>query len=323
MLNIEELLEKLGRIRLLVVGDVMLDHYVWGQVRRISPEAPVPVVEAMRDEYLLGGAANVANNLVDLGVRTAIMSMVGQDVAAAQLIGLLQGRGIGSELLTRSVERPTTIKTRILAGQQQMLRLDREEIRAMEQEETAQVLSRLEAVWDSFDAVILSDYGKGFLSLAMLDGIRALKQKSDKLVVVDPKSRSFDRYRGFSCITPNQLEAETALSSELDTEDRVSRLGRQMRQDLDLEALLITLGRRGMMLCSSGSELYIAAQAREVFDVTGAGDTVISVLTAVKACGVSWEDAAKLANGAAGVVVGKLGAATVSKEEFAWVIQKL
>ncbi len=316
-------MQKLSQIRLLVVGDVMLDHYVWGQVRRISPEAPVPVVEAMRDEYLLGGAANVANNLVDLGVRTSIMSIIGQDVAAAQLTGLLQGRGIGSELIVKSADRPTTIKTRILAGQQQMLRLDREEIRALEEVQTRQILQKLEAVWDSFDAVILSDYGKGFLDLSLLNGIRELKQKSDKLIVVDPKSRSFDRYRGFSCITPNQLEAETAMSSELDQEERVSRLGKEMRQDLDLEALLITLGRRGMMLCSSGTELYIAAQAREVFDVTGAGDTVISVLTATRACNVSWEDAARLANGAAGIVVGKLGAATVSKEEFAWVIQKL
>lgn len=324
MIEANQLMQSLKQARILVIGDLMLDHYLFGHVRRISPEAPVPVVEAVRDQYLLGGAANVASNLVDLGVQTSLMAMMGTDEPADRLESLLKARGIDTSLILRCASRPTTVKTRILAGNQQMLRLDREEISLLRSSELFEATHRIQSVFSQFDAIIVSDYGKGFLSVEMLNAIRTLGQSHQGIpVVVDPKARTFERYAGFAAMTPNQLEAETASGAELEHEGSILDVGRSMRRELGLECLVITLGRRGMLVVESEREVMIPARAREVYDVTGAGDTVISVLTATRACGLSWEMSARLANGAAGIVVGKLGAATVSREEFEWVIQTL
>ncbi len=302
--------ELVQKARLLVVGDVMLDRYWFGDVSRISPEAPVPVVRVVRTEERLGGAANVARNIVAIGAGAGLLSVVGEDEAARRIQELLKADGIDAQL-HRDPGLATTIKLRVIGRQQQLLRID------FETEPGDDVLmSKLadfEARLKNVDLVILSDYGKGGLKHIerMIEAARA----AGKSVLVDPKGDDYSRYRGATLITPNRSEFREVAGRWKNEEDLTER-ALKLRSELGLDALLITRSEEGMTLYREGGRLHVPAVAREVYDVSGAGDTVIAILGVMLAAGASFAEAVQLANKAAGIVVGKLGTAVVHPEEL-------
>ncbi|RYF13194.1 MAG: D-glycero-beta-D-manno-heptose-7-phosphate kinase [Comamonadaceae bacterium] len=301
---------KLAKARVLVVGDAMLDRYWHGAVERISPEAPVPVVKVAREEERIGAAANVAYNVSTLGAQASFLGVVGDDEPGHKLEALLKGTGIHTHL-KRDAGLRTTVKLRVIGRQQQLLRMDFEnepdhEVLALQTEAFAQLMPQQ-------DAILFSDYGKGGLAHipAMIEAARA----ANKPVLIDPKGSDYTRYRGATVITPNRAELQDVIgrwNSEDDLRARVQRL----RTELGLDALLLTRSEEGMTLFDAQGELTVKAQAREVFDVTGAGDTVIATLATMVAAGLSLREAVPIANRAGGIVVGKFGTATVSYEEL-------
>jgi D-beta-D-heptose 7-phosphate kinase/D-beta-D-heptose 1-phosphate adenosyltransferase len=296
--------------RVVVAGDVMLDRYLFGSTGRISPEAPVPVVHVQETDDRPGGAANVAVNLAALGVETNLVGVVGKDSAADSLESIMAGRGIECGF-ARADDRPTITKTRVQSRGQQLIRLDEEKAAVMPGDA---MLESLRGAMDGAGAVVLSDYGKGALSdvTAMIAACR----DAGVPVLVDPKGTDFEKYRGASLLTPNQSEFEAVAGKSESDEDLVER-ARSMMVDLNLDALLVTRSEKGMLLVEAGAEpLFLSTQAREVFDVTGAGDTVIATLAAAVASGQGLAAAAALANVAAGLVVRKIGVATVSPGEI-------
>lgn len=301
---------RIAAARILVVGDVMLDRYWFGEVNRISPEAPVPVVRVERREERLGGAANVARNAAALGAQTGLLGVVGQDEAGDAVEAMVQEAGIRS-CLNRDAAISTIIKLRVIGRQQQLLRID------FEQPPTEIVLrdklTQFNALLPDFDIIVLSDYAKGSL-VNVADMIAAAKRAS-KLVLVDPKGDDFDRYNGASILTPNKSELRHVVgnwSSEADLTQRAQKL----RCQLQLDALLLTRSEEGMSLYQADAVDHFPAMTREVFDVSGAGDTVIATLAAMLGAGMSLRDAALAANRAGGIVVGKLGTATVTFDEL-------
>jgi len=294
----------------LVVGDVMLDRYWFGEVSRISPEAPVPVVLIAREEQRLGGAANVAWNCKALGARTRLLTVVGRDEPGEQLTRLLRKEGIEASL-HRDAKLDTTQKLRVIARKQQLLRIDFE--KPPSREVLAAKLEEFRGALADCDVVILSDYGKGGLT-HITEMIRAAR-RADKRVLADPKGDDYSRYKGASIITPNLAELREVVGRWKDEKDLKSRAA-ALREKLGLEALLLTRGEEGMTLFKKNGSVTISAEAREVFDVTGAGDTVIAALAVMLAAGAGLEAAVRLANRAAGIVVGKLGTATASREEL-------
>ncbi len=311
-------LNDLAGQRILVAGDFMLDEYIWGQVERISPEAPVLVVNVQRETRVLGGAGNVVNNLVGLGAQVTVLGLVGQDNAGAILRDELQRLGIEATGLVVDARRQTTRKTRVIGGNQQIVRIDRENRQPapVDFQQTAQ--QRLAELLPDLDGVILSDYGKGVLTDTVLAALINAARDRGLPVVVDPKGRDFTRYRRATIITPNRKEASEAVGYPLASREEVIKAGRDLCAACETEAILITLGAEGMALIPRhGPPEAIPAQAREVFDVSGAGDTVVAVL----ALGLArWHDvhrAARLANLAAGIVVGKVGTAPILRGELA------
>lgn len=300
----------LSSARLLIVGDVMLDRYWFGDVARISPEAPVPVVKVARCEERPGGAANVARNVAALGARVALLSVVGDDEAGHSLQHLLASNGIDVSL-QRDAAVNTTVKLRVIGRQQQLLRIDFETTPSHEvlRAKLAEFTRRL----PDCDAVILSDYGKG--GLAHIGEMIGLARAAGKLVLIDPKGDDFSKYAGASVLTPNRAELRAVIGRWRDEND-LAHKAENLRRQLGLDALLMTRSEDGMSLFHAGGVLHEKAVAREVFDVSGAGDTVIATLAAMLACGVAWPDAVHVANVAAGVVVGKLGTAVVSRDEL-------
>jgi rfaE bifunctional protein kinase chain/domain len=296
--------------RVLVVGDVMLDRYWFGDVARISPEAPVPVVLIKEEDERLGGAANVAWNCSDLGAKTRLLSVVGKDEPGAKLAKLLKKKGIEASL-HRDAKLDTTLKLRIIGRRQQLLRIDFE--RPPSSEVLASKLAEFKRALPECDVVILSDYGKGGLA-HIAEMIRSAR-RAGKRVLVDPKGDDYARYKGASVITPNTAELREVIGRWKDEKDLTQR-AQALRAKLGLEALLLTRGEDGMTLYSKNKIKSIPAQAREVFDVTGAGDTVISALAVMLATGASLENAMRVANRAAGIVVGKLGTATATPAEL-------
>jgi len=305
------MLEKMKQVRLLVVGDVMLDRYWFGEVSRISPEAPVPVVKVERSEERLGGAANVARNAAALGARTSLLSVVGEDDAGHSLARLLAEGDIEAGLhVDPAID--TTVKLRVIGRQQQLLRIDFETTPS--HEVLIAKLGEFERRVADCDAVILSDYGKGGLT-HISDMIR-LARAAGKPVLVDPKGDEWGKYAGATVITPNRSELREVVgrwSSEADLFARAQKL----RGELELEALLVTRSEEGMTLFAGDDTHHQPAQAREVFDVSGAGDTVIATLAVMLAAGGGWAEAIRVANVAAGIVVGKLGTAVVTRAELA------
>jgi rfaE bifunctional protein kinase chain/domain len=301
---------QLAQSRVLVVGDAMLDRYWHGAVERISPEAPVPVVKVSREEERIGAAANVAYNVATLGAQATFLGVVGDDEPGHRLETLLRETGIATHL-KRDPGLKTTVKLRVIGRQQQLLRMDFEnepdhEVLAQQTEAFAQLLP-------GHGAVLFSDYGKG--GLAHIPAMIASARQAGKVVLVDPKGSDYNRYRGASVITPNRAELQDVVG-RWNSEDELRTKAQNLREQLGLQALLVTRSEEGMTLYDAQGELHVKAQAREVFDVTGAGDTVIATLAAMAAAGLSLRDAVPIANRAGGIVVGKFGTATVSYEEL-------
>jgi D-beta-D-heptose 7-phosphate kinase/D-beta-D-heptose 1-phosphate adenosyltransferase len=314
-----EIVTSLRDKTVVVFGDVMLDEFVWGDVTRISPEAPVPVVEIRRESVHLGGAANVLSNLRALGVQSALVGVVGQDRAGERVRAELREAGAldPEENLIVDVSRPTTVKTRIIAHSQLVVRADRERRTPVDATIAERIVATLRRLLRSADALVVSDYDKGAVTPAVLDEILPAAEAARVPVLIDPKIRNFDSYRPATLVTPNHHEALRLTNTEDDTDEGMARAAGAIRERLGCRSVLITRGERGMMLLEGeGKPTYVPTAAREVFDVTGAGDTVIATLAASIAAGASLVEAAMLANHAAGIVVGKLGTATASAEEL-------
>lgn len=300
-----------------VVGDVMLDRFVWGKVSRISPEAPVPVVEIERESFHLGGAANVARNLQSLGAEPLLLGVVGEDVPAESLRSTLRARGLADDSLLSDGERRTTVKTRIIAGSQQVVRTDWESREELSASVEARALEALESTIGRARAVVLSDYAKGTLTAKVIERAIALGRSRGIPVLVDPKLRNYRAYRKVSLVTPNLVEAGQFARLAARDEDEIREAAGVIQRELEAEAVLITRGEQGMTLFERDREpFHIETFAREVFDVSGAGDTVIATAALALAAGASLREAATLANRAAGIAVGKLGTATVNPEEL-------
>ncbi|PKN01930.1 MAG: D-glycero-beta-D-manno-heptose-7-phosphate kinase [Elusimicrobia bacterium HGW-Elusimicrobia-1] len=304
--------------KIIVVGDVMADAFIYGKVTRISPEAPVPVVEVTGEKYMPGGAANVASNIVAVGGRAVILGSVGADTAGRRLSVTLKERGIDVSRMISDDSRPTIMKTRVIAHHQQVVRFDRE----IKGDPSPAVLSRLidgfKSVASAADAVIISDYGKGVINRRMLDTVIPYCLSRKIPITVDPKVEHFLDYKKVTCLTPNLYEAADGMKAKLpSSESAVRALGSSIMKALRCRTLIITRGEKGMTLFDEGGKITdMPTRAKEIFDVTGAGDTVISVFTLALAAGSCFSDAAELANYAAGIVVGKLGTATVSADEL-------
>ena len=299
-----------AKTNLLVVGDVMLDRYWFGDSDRISPEAPVPVVQVAKVDERLGGAANVARNVAALGANTTILGVIGEDEAGKRIGELLKQSGVNSQLEV-DPNVPTTVKLRVIARQQQLIRLDFEETPS--QTALEQKLARFEKALGTADVLVLSDYGKGALSqvAAMIEYARA----QNKVILVDPKGEDYEKYRGATVITPNRSELRQVVGRWAD-EDDLTRRAQDLRRSLGIDALLLTRSEEGMSLFTDQGVSHVRAQAREVFDVSGAGDTVIATLAVALAAQWPLDRAMALANRAGGIVVGKLGTATVTSEEL-------
>lgn len=310
-------LNSLTRQHILVVGDVMLDRYVWGEVTRISPEAPVPVVHIKRTTEVLGGAGNVAANLAGLGCRVSAAGLCGSDVASQALRRLLAEHRIHDGLQTDG-QRPTITKTRIMVQRQQLLRLDEETTRLLTPEQHQGCLAHLSEALGSVAVVILSDYGKGFLQTGGLaQDIIGLCRQQGVPVLADPKGRDWERYTGADCVTPNTAELALAAGFDIGNDARLCQAARHLQERYGLKRILVTRGPLGMcLLDAEAPPIWIAARAREVFDVSGAGDTVVATLGAGLALGLDYHPAAELANTAAGIVVGKVGTQPVHRGEL-------
>ena len=297
--------------RFVVVGDLMLDEFVWGKVSRISPEAPVPVVHVTGESWFPGGAANVARNLHEFARSVAVAGITGADAAAERLLGLLAEAGIDVANVHRDAACATIVKTRIIARQQQIVRVDRERPRA------AQRMEGIEALVSAADAIVVADYGKGAITQEIADQLCDLARKHHRILAVDPNPGNPVRWRHVTAIKPNRAEALRAAGAD-DDDKAIEAVGRQLLDQWNAELLLLTLGEEGMMLFEHGKPPYhTPTRAREVFDVSGAGDTAIAVLTAALTGGAAPTEAAEIANAASGIVVGKLGTAAVTLEELA------
>lgn len=314
--TVSKILSKFQERKVLVVGDLILDHFVWGGVDRISPEAPVPIVEVREESYRLGGALNVAANMAALGAKPTIVGILGEDNFADQVRKLCESVGIVLKAAT-SMDRPTIHKTRIIAGGQQMVRIDREVIGKPDAELGRDLDRKIAASINSAEALIFSDYGKGVIHRNMLKSAIPRAVKSKLPVVADPKMQNFWLYRNATLMTPNTKEAGESLGRKLRTQPDIESAGKLIRRRLGLQALLITRGEQGMSLFESNNSVtHIPTRAREVFDVTGAGDTVTAVCGLALAAGLDLRSALELANLAAGIAVGKIGTAVVSAREI-------
>lgn len=315
-----EIIANFSRAVVLVVGDLMLDHFIWGKVARISPEAPVPVVDVQAENIMLGGCANVLNNIHAIGGQVLGAGVVGTDEMGEKLRQEFLSRRIDTGGIIAEKGRATTLKTRVVAHGQQIVRFDRESKAPVTPESIERVIAYVESRLDQIGAIVISDYNKGLITQPLLDGIRKVIAGRKLFVCVDPKRDDFSFYRGFDVITPNHHEAGRALGREISNEAGLCQIGATLMERFDFQAVLITRGEEGISLFERGSPLVhttFPTQAREVFDVTGAGDTVIGVFALAMAAGASFKEAAVLANHAAGIVVGKVGTATVSREELA------
>jgi rfaE bifunctional protein kinase chain/domain len=316
-IDVDALLHQFKKTTLLVVGDIMIDEFIWGTVSRISPEAPVPVVAVTRESLLLGGAANVVHNVHSLGGRVLLAGVIGDDQMGERIKELLASQKIDRGGLVVQPERPTTIKTRVIAHSQQMVRFDREALAPISSQCQNGLLQYIDKNWEKVDGVIVSDYGKGLITPALMDFIMQRRRGDGKLVAVDPKMNNFNLYTGATIVTPNRLEAEAAAGKQIRDEASLMEVGKCLLERFASQAILITRGEEGMVLFErEGDVVDVPTVAKEVYDVTGAGDTVISALTLALASGSSFPEAAVIANYAGGIVVGKVGTATVTPEEL-------
>jgi rfaE bifunctional protein kinase chain/domain len=322
--RIQQILKAASSKCLLVIGDVMLDEFVWGKVSRISPEAPVPVVEVSREDSYPGGAANVARNLVEFTKSVRVVGMVGRDGFGSDLAALLASEGIGTDCLIEAADVRTIVKTRIIARQQQVVRVDRETRRQLSPERQREVIERVRAVLHEVDAVVFEDYGKGLITQDLASGVLRMAAEREVVVTVDPNPGNLLDWSGATAIKPNRAEAFAAAGvpagepSDDPLQDEVLiDVGTTLLAKWSTKQLLITLGEHGMLLFAEGEEPYhTPTKAQEVFDVSGAGDTAISLYTLALCAGATAREAAEISNHASGIVVGKLGTATVTAEEL-------
>jgi D-beta-D-heptose 7-phosphate kinase/D-beta-D-heptose 1-phosphate adenosyltransferase len=320
-IEVENFLSRIGQIKALVIGDLMLDEYLWGKTERISPEAPVQVVDISREDLRLGGAGNVINNLMTLGCQVHVAGVLGDDADGRLLRRLLEEKSVGIQGVLMSPDRTTSRKTRILASNQQMLRIDRESQNPISPEMEVRLADHVRSVAEDFQVILVSDYLKGVLTEGLLKEIVAIGREKGIPVVIDPKGSDFRKYRGATLLTPNRKEAQTASHIAIVDEATLLQAGRSLAEALDLEALVLTRSEEGMTLFPrDGEEIHLPTEAREVYDVSGAGDTVLAMMGLGLAGELSLEAAARLANVAAGIVVGKVGTSTVSPGEILEVI---
>ena len=314
--HFQEILDRFSAQHIAVIGDLILDEFIWGRVDRISPEAPVPVVEVTRESERLGGAANVSRNLVSLGARVRLVGTVGSDDAGKRFLDHLNNDGVDGSGIVVDRSRRTTTKSRIIAHHQQVCRFDREGPPVLDAEVARKVEDSALRCLDGVDGVIISDYAKGVVTRSLVRTLVDRAREKSIFVAVDPKRFDFSVYEGVSIITPNLKEASRAAGIVISNEEQLAVAAQRIREVCRADHVLITRGEEGMSLLSEGSIRHFAAVAREVFDVTGAGDTVIAALALAFAADAAPADAVVIANHAAGVVVGKLGTATVSVEEL-------
>ena len=317
-------LDNLTKSTLLVVGDIMLDHFIWGKVSRISPEAPVPVVDIQNESIMLGGAANVLNNITSLGGKAVICGVVGNDEMGKKIVHELRLQDVDTEGLVVEASRPTTIKTRVIAHSQQVVRFDRESRGEISSESEKLILGYVKRNIGSISGIIVSDYSKGVVTNALVAGLVKTARAAGIPVAVDPKVNHFDYYKGVTVVTPNNLEASQASGIEIVDDTTLAAAGQKLLDRLKNESVLITRGEHGMSLFRRGMKpVHIPTVAKEVFDVTGAGDTVIAIFMLALAAGAPMDEAAMIANHAAGIVVGEIGTATVKLDQLKKAIQEL
>ena len=310
---LSEGIDKFSSCRILVVGDVIMDEFLWGRVERISPEAPVPVVQVEEESLVLGGAGNVVNNIISLGGQALLCGVVGNDAMGRELVHMLEKMNSPSHGLVVEDRRPTTIKTRVVAHSQQVVRVDREESEPVTEASIEGIITTVEEQTGSIDAIVVSDYGKGVVTRSLMDGLRSLGQDGQPILAVDPTVRNLALYKDVTLITPNNYEAQQMSGIHIEDDQSLRRAGAHLLEELGCQTVLITQGDKGMTLFeSNGQTTQIPTVARKVFDVSGAGDTVIATFTLALAAGMKPSDAALIANLAAGIVVGEVGTATVA-----------
>lgn len=319
--RLKEYLGRFSEAKILVIGDIIMDEYIWGVVSRISPEAPVPVVEVKRETRLLGGAANVIHNISTLGAKAILCGVVGKDIMGREILKKINKMGLVSDGIISEQGRPTSQKTRVIAQNQQIVRLDRESRKNIRPENVDKLLRFIEDELDSLDVIVVADYGKGVISASLMKSLRDLVRDASVKLTVDPKKGNFEYYEGVDAITPNHHEAGDFCRFEIIDEKTMIRAGKHMLEKLMCRSVLITQGKDGMTLFESGGAMqHIPTVANEVFDVTGAGDTVIGTFSLGLASGLDFISAAILSNMAAGIVVGQVGTSTVKADDLRKVI---
>ncbi|MER3447688.1 MAG: bifunctional heptose 7-phosphate kinase/heptose 1-phosphate adenyltransferase [Candidatus Dadabacteria bacterium] len=318
-MSISSIIKRFGELRILVIGDIMLDRYVWGRVMKISPEAPVPVLKVLGENLLPGGAANVGSNLRSLGASVEICGVVGKDYEGERLLEILEEIRIDSKNIIIDSKRPTTIKTRLIAGTQQIVRMDREETSPISDELKVRLMEVITKLVEEYlpHGIIISDYAKGVIREDLSGEIIRLAKSEGIFVAVDPKGKDFAKYSGANVITPNQREAEEVCGFSIEGDITLKKAIEILMEKTHADCVLITRGKQGISFCVRGDAVKtISSDAREVFDVTGAGDTVVSVSTLSYILSKSWEDSVRIANRAAGIVVGRVGTATVTQADL-------
>lgn len=317
---LKQYIDRFVKARVLVLGDIIMDHYIWGDVTRISPEAPVPVVEVKQETKMLGGSANVIRNMATLGARPVLCGVVGDDSTGQEILSALTHMGLKTDGVVSEKGRPTSIKTRIVAHNQQVVRFDRESRAPVRPESIQKLLDFISENLDTIDAIVISDYGKGVISGPLMMGMRELVGSGSErraIIAVDPKTGNFEYYQGVDVITPNHHEAGIYCGFQIVDKDTLMRAGRQMLSNLNCRSVLITQGKDGMTLFEKrGGTTHIPTVAKKVFDVTGAGDTVIATIALGLAGGLDFKSAAILSNFAAGIVVGEVGTSAVKAEDL-------
>ncbi len=313
----KRIISRFSKVRALVIGDLILDEFLWGDVSRISPEAPVPVVWVRSESFMPGGAANVANNIHALGGKVYIAGVIGTDDRGRILTEELRKKGADVGGIVIDGERPTTLKTRVIAHHQQVVRIDKEKMDGLDGGLIGQIVDYTKEIIDDIDAIIIEDYGKGVITPRLLQEILRLAKRYKKIVTVDPKEEHFHYYKGVTAITPNHYEASRVTGVKIKDDESLVNIGKSLLNKLKCEAALITLGENGMQLFEkTGRITHIPTVTQDVFDVSGAGDTVIATFTLALAAGAGMVDAAQISNFAAGIVVGKVGIAIVTQKEL-------
>ena len=321
--KIKNKVENFKNAKVLVVGDLILDEFLWGDVSRISPEAPVPVVWVKKESYMPGGASNVANNLSSLGAKVYLVGVIGDDERGAILKGELEQKGVDTAGIVTDDSRPTILKTRVVAQHQQVVRIDKERVDPLSAGVVAKLVRYIESIIKDVDAVIIEDYGKGVITSALLSKVIPAAKRHNKIISVDPKEENFKYYRGISVITPNNHEASKAVGFKIKDNETLVKAGAALLKKLNCKIALITLGENGMAVFQKNKPMkQIPTVAQEVFDVSGAGDTVIASYTLSLASGADPIMAAHIANCAAGIVVGKIGIAVVTQNELLYGIKR-